>query len=341
MYNRSLHVFSIITAVCTFLLIIAGGLVTSTGSGLAVPDWPLSYGKLMPPMVGGILYEHSHRMIASLVGLLTIVLTAWIWKKESRRWLRILAVLGLLAVVTQGVLGGLTVLFLLPTPISVGHATLAQTFFCIVASIALFTSRWWLSNHPEIRIADRKPSLLVLCVLTSAAVYIQLILGALMRHTESGLAVPDFPLAFGQVFPSLSPESLAEYNRRLFQLEIRAASEQAVTAPQIVIHLLHRYWAVVVVGMIVWTYLRGRAQLGDSKRMASISKVLLGLVVLQVTLGSLTVVLRKAVDVTTAHVAVGALLLMASVILTLHVGRVSGTQLVKLPVSSIGEEAIA
>jgi len=162
-----------------------------------------------------------------------------------------------------------------------------------------------------------------------------------MRHTESGLAVPDFPLAFGQVFPSLSPESLAEYNRRLFQLEIRAASEQAVTAPQIVIHLLHRYWAVVVVGMIVWTYLRGRAQLGDSKRMASISKVLLGLVVLQVTLGSLTVVLRKAVDVTTAHVAVGALLLMASVILTLHVGRVSGTQLVKLPVSSIGEEAIA
>ncbi|MCK5571359.1 MAG: COX15/CtaA family protein, partial [Bacteroidetes bacterium] len=114
--NRWLHGFAVFTAVWTFLLLIAGGLVTGTGSGLAVPDWPLSYGKVMPPMTGGILYEHGHRMVATFVGLLTIVLAVWVWRKERRPWVRMLAAVALGAVVVQGVVGGITVLFLLPVP---------------------------------------------------------------------------------------------------------------------------------------------------------------------------------------------------------------------------------
>ena len=101
-------------------------------------------------MVGGILYEHGHRMIASFVGLLTIILTIWLWKKEERRWVKLLGITALGAVIAQGLLGGLTVVFLLPTAISVSHATLAQTFFVIVSSIALFTSRWWQTDYPKL-----------------------------------------------------------------------------------------------------------------------------------------------------------------------------------------------
>jgi len=133
-YNQALHRFTLFVAICILVLIAAGGLVTSTGSALAVPDWPLSYGQVMPPMVGGILYEHGHRMIATFVGVLTTVLAVWYWQKESRNWVRNLALGALAAVIAQGVLGGLTVLFLLPTPVSVSHATLAQTFFVIVSS---------------------------------------------------------------------------------------------------------------------------------------------------------------------------------------------------------------
>ncbi|HZY10222.1 MAG TPA: COX15/CtaA family protein, partial [Bacteroidota bacterium] len=120
----TLHRFAVFTLVCTFLLIIAGGLVTSTQSGLSVPDWPTTYGHFMfffplGDMVGGIFYEHSHRMIASFVGFLTVILAIWIWRKDDRPWMRGLGIVALGTVIAQGVLGGLTVLFLLPTPISV------------------------------------------------------------------------------------------------------------------------------------------------------------------------------------------------------------------------------
>src|SRR5207237_5113122 len=114
MKNVWLHRYAVLWSFCTLFLVVAGGLVTSNDAGLSVPDWPLSYGKLMPPMEGGIFYEHGHRMIASMVGLFTIVSTVWLWKTESRKWLRWLGVFALLAVITQGVLGGLTVLMLLP-----------------------------------------------------------------------------------------------------------------------------------------------------------------------------------------------------------------------------------
>jgi cytochrome c oxidase assembly protein subunit 15 len=352
-YNKNLHRFAVATAICTFFLVIAGGLVTSTGSALAVPDWPLSYGKLMPPMVGGIFYEHSHRMVATLVGLLTVVLTVWIWRKEKRRWVRILSLIALIAVIMQGLLGGLTVLFLLPTGVSVGHATLAQTFFCIVTSLAFFTSRWWLSDHqlsaetsgkssrPNSGLEAGGPSTFALCVAMTSAVYVQLILGALMRHTGSGLAVPDFPLAYGQVFPALSPESVAAYNERLIQTDVRLAAEGAVTSTQILIHMLHRLWALVVAGTVIWVSIRLWKDSFLSKRLFSFSITLILLLLLQISLGAWTVLSMKAVPITTAHVGVGALLLTTCVLVTLHVARLSKVQLSRFSYSVSEKEAIA
>ena len=183
MINIWLSRYTKLLAAATFLLILAGGLVTSTQSGLSVPDWPLSYGKLMPKMVGGIRFEHTHRMVATLVGLMTLVLTFWIGLTEKRRWLRWsgIAVFGM--VVLQGILGGLTVLYLLPAPISIFHACLAQTFFAFVVGMAYFTSREWASAKvlPPIDFLFLRKTLWLLLIL----IYLQLILGATLRHTAN------------------------------------------------------------------------------------------------------------------------------------------------------------
>lgn len=183
---RNVHRFAVLTAGCTFLLLIAGALVTSNDAGLSVPDWPLSYGSLLPPMVGGIFYEHGHRMIATLVGILSIVLAVWLWRVETRRWVRWLGVAALGAVIAQGILGGITVLFFLPPAISAAHATLAQLFFCTILSIALFTSSWWERERPAIADSGR-PSVHTLAVTTACAVLCQLVLGAAFRHKGFGI----------------------------------------------------------------------------------------------------------------------------------------------------------
>jgi len=194
--NRNVHRFAVFTAACTLLLLIAGALVTSNDAGLSVPDWPLSYGSLAHPLVGGIFYEHGHRVIASFVGLLSIVLAVWLWRVESRRppaerpakiWLRWLGVAALGAIVAQGLLGGLTVLFFLPPSVSSAHAALAQLFFATVASIALFTSAWW-EKETGFWLRDfRSPSIHTLALATVAAVFVQLILGAAFRHKAFGI----------------------------------------------------------------------------------------------------------------------------------------------------------
>jgi cytochrome c oxidase assembly protein subunit 15 len=321
-YHKALHRFAVFTSFCVFFLIIAGGLVTSTGSGLAVPDWPLSYGKLMPPMVGGIFYEHGHRMIATFVGMLTVILAVWLWKRDNRRWMKLLGFVALATVVIQGLLGGLTVMFLLPTAISVSHATLAQTFFALVASIALFTSRWWRDDGVQLLDGGTNTAWLLRAGLLSVAVvYVQLILGALMRHTGSGLAVPDFPLAYGQWLPSLAPDALIEYNRFLIYEDIRLAADGPITASQILIHMLHRGWALVVVAVLVWLvvclYRQRQARLGF------LASVLVGLLIAQVGLGIWTVLSQKSVAIATAHVATGALILVVSILSLLHVVKLS------------------
>jgi cytochrome c oxidase assembly protein subunit 15 len=191
-YNPGVHKFAVFLAVCTFALLIAGALVTSNEAALSVPDWPLSYGTLTPPMVGGIRYEHTHRVIAATVGLLTIVLAVLLWRREERRWMRNLGFAAIGAVVAQGILGGLTVLLYLHYGMPVAHACLAQIFFGIIVSLAVFTSLWWISERPQFE--DRgSPSIHTLATLNAAVIFLQVVLGAGFRHKD----IPVWPHVAG------------------------------------------------------------------------------------------------------------------------------------------------
>jgi len=257
-----------------------------------VPDWPLSYGMLMPPMVGGIFYEHGHRMVATFVGLLTTVLAVWIWRRESRKWMRLLGLVALGMVITQGVLGGITVIYLLPTPVSVSHATLAQTFFCVTVLLTFATSREWSEAVPRPDAESHR--LRTAAVTTTVAIYLQLILGAVVRHTGSALAIPDFPLAFGGLIP---PPSL--------------------TDASVVLHLLHRLGALVVSSSLVWLCVHVWRHVQD-RRFRLPVMALVCLVIVQILLGGTIVWSSRAVLPATAHVATGALLLATAWLLTLR-----------------------
>jgi cytochrome c oxidase assembly protein subunit 15 len=200
-FHPAVHRYALFTASCTILLLVAGALVTSNDAGLAVPDWPTSYGTFFPPMVGGIFYEHGHRMVATFVGLVTIGLAAILWKFESRRWMRNLGIAALAAVVVQGLFGGLTVKLRLPPSVSIVHATLAQAFFCITVAISVFTSRWWCSGEfisPSSAPGGRgtqpilddsgSPSLTSLSLWLAGVTFVQLVLGAAVRHNAIGIA---------------------------------------------------------------------------------------------------------------------------------------------------------
>ena len=294
-----LHRYAVFVAAATILLIVAGGLVTSTGSGLSVPDWPTTYGWSMftfplDRMVGGIFYEHSHRLVATGVGMLTIGLAVWLRLVERRSWLRRLGLVALGAVCAQGLLGGLTVLFFLPAALSVAHAGLAQIFFCSVVSIALFTSRSWQAGG--VRAADDH-LLRILASATTAALYVQILIGATMRHIGAGLAIPDFPLAFGGLVPPQWTAGIAvHYAHRLGALA--AAS------------------AIVATAAHIWHHHRLRPEL---TRPAAVAVFL---VLLQVALGGMTVLSRRAVSINTAHVVAGALVLATSLVISLRSWRV-------------------
>ena len=297
---RWLHYYLRLLAAASLLLIAAGGLVTSTDSGLAVPDWPNTYGYFMfafpfSKMVGGILYEHGHRLIASVVGLMTIGLALWAWRVEARAWVRRLAWVALGAVVVQGLLGGITVIYLLPKPISISHAGLAQLFFALVVSLGIFTSPGWRATFGRTEPLGDAP-LARLALAVPALVYVQILLGATMRHNDAGLAIPDFPLAFGRLLP---PE---------WSLGIG-------------LHFAHRLGAVAVtvaaVALIV-RILRVHRHRPELARPA----LLLGAVLLaQIGLGAFTVWSGLQPHINTAHVATGGLLWVVSVALGLRVHR--------------------
>src|ERR1700686_3424341 len=185
-FNRSLHKFAVFTACSTFFLLIAGALVPSNDAGPSIPALPLAQCSLTPPMVGGIRYEFTHRVIATCVGLLTIVLATWLWKAEKRPWMRWLGLAALGGVIAQGILGGMTVRMFQPPPVSAAHATLAQLFFSTVVAIAVFTSSWWNGNLAEID-DPGSPAIRTLVVWTLVAVFLQLILGAAFRHKAFGI----------------------------------------------------------------------------------------------------------------------------------------------------------
>jgi cytochrome c oxidase assembly protein subunit 15 len=299
-----LHRYACLLAAATLVLVAAGGLVTSTESGLAVPDWPTTYGRNMfafpfDKMVGGILYEHGHRLIASAVGLLTIGLVVWLSRAEPRRWVRRLGWIALGTVILQGTLGGITVLFFLPPAVSIGHAGLAQIFFCLTVSLALVTSSGW-RRAPAARddgyLARRLGAL-------TLAVYVQILIGATMRHTGAGLAIPDFPLAFGGLLPP------------------------AWTA-DIAIHFAHRIGAVAVAILVLANVLLIRRHQTDRPELTRPARLLVLLVAVQVTLGAFVVLTGKQFVVNTLHVATGAAVLGTSLVLTLRAARARFTDAV-------------
>ena len=234
----------------------------------------------------------------------------------------------LAAVITQGILGGITVLYYLPAPISVSHATLAQTVFALISAIALFTSRWWMNEQPRLQNAESSRALFTIGALAIAAIYVQLLLGAIMRHTESGLIVPDFPLAYGQLIPSLSAEALEKYTLQLRAMQLRKVVDGMVGADQIIVHLLHRIWGFVVGGIVFWFAVRLQKQKHVSGRLAMLGWILECGILLQIALGITTILTQKNIEIATAHVASGALLLIATVIALLHVARLSSVALV-------------
>jgi len=270
----------------TCLLILAGALVTSNDAGLSVPDWPTSFGSLyrMPPMVGGVKYEHGHRMVAEFVGLLCIVFAIWTWRVDRRRWMRLLSLSVLGAVIVQGVLGGVTVLKLLPWEISTAHATMAQMIFGVLVAMGLVTSRRWLESSPSDVRENSKPSLEILSALGVAAVWLQLILGAAFRHSGMRL-LPHIVCAVVVTFLLLWAVI------RALPLSVRVP---ALAAP-----------AKAVLALLVVQLLLGFA--------AYVTRVQLGADAPQP--------LAVMVSATVAHVTVGALLLAASLILAIQAHR--------------------
>ncbi len=360
--NPWLNRLAVCTAAATLGLIALGGLVTSHGAGMAVPDWPTTYGYNMfffpvSHWIGGIFYEHTHRLWASFVGLLTATLTAWIWVRESRgvsKWIGlggVILTLGLMgvrtqpmfvalasvalivivfgfvqlakddrplrwaaaiafsAVLVQGVLGGLRVT-LLKDQIGILHGTLAQLFFVLVSLIALFTSNLWrrVKSRPVAKVSR---SWRVILATATALIFAQLILGATMRHQHAGLAVPDFPLAYGKIWPSMDEASLELANQR----RIDARDFKMITPFHIGLHMAHRIGALLALTAVVAFVWLTRKELGPIGGLTRLGWGWLAIVLSQATLGAATVLSNKAADIATAHVVLGALSLLCGGVL--------------------------
>jgi cytochrome c oxidase assembly protein subunit 15 len=322
----ALHLIAVLTACATFPLIFMGGLVTSHQAGMSVPDWPNSYGYnmfLFPPRlwIGGILYEHTHRLMGTVVGLLAISLVVasffskWAGKRE--RWL---AALVLAAVIFQGVLGGLRVV-LVKLDLAIVHACVAQAFFCLIVFVALAASKWWHQfNEPSPREKGNRRALVTLGVVTVVAIYFQLIVGATMRHFQAGLAIPDLPLAYGKILPPLNQAQLDAAN----WIRVRDLNLDAVTLGQVWLHFGHRIGAVLVSILVLALATLTLRRYATRPRLARSAWLLIALLLAQLTLGVLTVLYRKPADIASAHVAVGALVLVTAFVLTARAIRIFG-----------------
>lgn len=310
---RWIHYWAVLLSAVVVGLIAAGALVTSKQAGLAVPDWPLSYGSLNPPRwweIENVRAEHGHRLIAGTVALLTIGLAVSIARREARVWLRRIGYAAVAAVLLQALLGGMTVLFFLPTAISVSHAALAEIFLCLVVTIAVTTSRWWQSEPAR---SEQAAKIKSAAMTTTGAIYLQILLGAVMRHSGAGLAIPDFPLAFGRLFPPTLDFAIG-------------------------IHFAHRMGALVVTALVIWTGLRVWRMARAERRLARPAAVLVLLVAIQIALGATVVLSGKAVLPNTVHVATGATILATSLVLSLRSARLA-TRSPRLSPSHLEEAA--
>ncbi len=317
-YNtyKWIHRFALLTAITALGLIVAGALVTSTDSGDAVPDWPLSYGTLTPPMIGGILYEHTHRLIAGLTGVLVAVLAIWLWRKMPHRSVRWVGIAALVGVIVQGTLGGLRVLVVstetvqdvaltifgtmsietIRIAIAITHGCLAQLIICLLFVIVAATSPKWMQffDKSNGRINDSRFQWLSLALM--GTVFLQLLLGLIVRHSGAGLVIPDFPLAFGQLLPPLSNLPIdpnAPFPISVEELRLK-----------VLVHFAHRLMAFIVFGLTIFLFLKYR----QNKYFGKMLYVLLSLVFFQIILGALNIWTRQSVFSTVPHVLGGALI---------------------------------
>jgi cytochrome c oxidase assembly protein subunit 15 len=306
------HALLAFTSICTLVLIFSGGLVTSKGVGMTVPDWPTSYGYNMflfpvSRWVGGIFYEHTHRLIASGVGLLTMIAAIWLLVAEPRRWVKILGGAAFVAVVIQGILGGFRVT-LFKDEIGIFHGMLAQAFLSTLVILTVVTAPAYIRGSFQRGFSSRRFRWSVLGL--TALIFAQLGIAATMRHAHANLSITDFPLAYGQVWPDTSEEALLKINE-----ERRLAEMPPTTRGLILLQMLHR---VVAYGILLWVAilfgrsLHGRTDLATSKACG----VWLGVITVQAALGAWTIWSGKAADVATAHVAVGAFCLVIGVVIT-------------------------
>ena len=297
--SKGLNRFAILVACATFFLIIAGALVTSHDAGLATNDWPLSNGQVFPKMVGNLFWEHGHRLVATTVGILTIVLLIYILRVEKRSWVRKLGVVALLGVVAQGLLGGLTVKLMLPLAVSAAHATLAQLFFCTTVSLAVFTSRSWIeAGRTSEGISPDKGGfpLRYLCTAALVTIFLQLILGATLRHS--------------------------------------ATWDQPLPVDLVLTHIGGALAVTIMLGIAATTTLRRHKGETFLTRPAMLALVLLvvqlflGLAAYMTRLGSPNdpQPLNPMISITVAHVACGALVFATTIVLTLRTYRVLGVQ---------------
>ena len=316
--NVWLRRFSKLTVLATLFLIFVGALVKSFEVGLSVPDWPTTYGFQMfafpwSDMVGGIFYEHSHRMLATIVGAMTLGLSIWLSFSETRVNVKKLGYVSLILVITQGLLGGLTVMFFLPTAISMIHGITAQTFFLIIILIAYSLSK-------EFSDRNSKPDSNRTIVLSLfIAVYIQLILGAWMRHTESGLAIYDFPTMAGQWLPIFNEKMLTTINDWRFYMDY-----PEVSMLQVLIHFLHRFGAFVIFTLTIFMgYRLHQNKSAYSKKIQKNVFAIYVFVFLQILLGALTIWTAKGPFITSFHVMNGAAVMGLSFILFLRLSDIA------------------
>jgi cytochrome c oxidase assembly protein subunit 15 len=290
-----------------------------------VPDWPTTFGYNMflfpvSRWVGGILFEHTHRLMGSLVGFLTIVLAVWLWLRDGRRWVRNLGVIALVGVILQGILGGLRVT-MMKDEIGIFHACVAQAFLGLLVVIALVTTRFWRSLADQDLDSQRFLPIKTLAVAITVAIYVQLALGATMRHQHRDLAILDFPTANGAWFPDTSPSALAKINA---WRDARSLSE--VTAFQIWLQMGHRFLALIIAIAIIVFCTRLWREPRSFAGLERLSVLWAALVVCQIALGTWVIWSNKAADVATAHVALGAVMLCFGVTISAICWRVSQTQ---------------
>jgi cytochrome c oxidase assembly protein subunit 15 len=320
-----LNRFAWFTALATLFLICSGGMVTSKGVGLAVPDWPTTFGYNMflfpvSKWIGGIFFEHTHRLIASAVGFFTIILAIWLWFGQDRPSIRNLGLIAVAGVILQGILGGLRVTTL-KDEIGIFHASLAQAFLGLIVVIALMTTTLWPSLANVIVDSKKFARLKTLALATAVAIYMQLALGATMRHQHRDLAIFDFPTANKEWIPDTSARKLAELN-----LWREAHGYSDVTAFQIWLQMTHRLVAVLIALAVIIFCLRILRDAREVSVLRRLSILWVVFLFIQLTLGAWTIWSDKAADIATAHVAVGAVMLSFGVSICAICWRISWEQ---------------